>query len=260
MLFQLILLLKFLIIFVLTVLKPLSYFLDFLLCYLHLENQLQFGVSSSWQTNVNDSMLTPLKLSIAVAVLLVKIRVIWIRNIDLFKEFREMEPNLHFQKSWVLGELVNFKILAHDREIFHGHWFVVDGLDVLVVDVLESVKDVNYDQRGDDVCYDDVVGDDVLVSRAAQKVVVNKIATAPVNEQKLVWCQWILLIIQLSKIFTYWCLIFTDWSPVFTEIRKKPVEVSVSQTLRAPIAFTFFKAVFIEKILNLNFSILVLKQ
>jgi len=47
MLFQLILLLKLLIIFVLTVLKPLSYFLDFLLCYLHLENQLQFGVSSS---------------------------------------------------------------------------------------------------------------------------------------------------------------------------------------------------------------------
>mgnify|MGYP006121824725 CR=1 FL=1 len=59
-------------------------------------------------------------------------------------------------------------------------------MDVLVVDVLESVKDVNYDQRGDDVCYDDVVGDDVLVSRAARKVVVNKIATAPVNEQKLV--------------------------------------------------------------------------
>ena len=82
--------------------------------------------------------------------------------------------------------LINFQVLTKDSKVLHCNALVVNSLNVLVVNELQSLENVENNQRRENIHYDEVVGKHVLVIELACEVVEDEIASTPVNENKLV--------------------------------------------------------------------------
>ena len=128
-------------------------------------------------------MIISLKLPKRFIILILIFFITLIFLIYLLQQLRKMQPNFHFNQSAILSMFIQFQVLRHYCEIFHGDGLFVNCFDILIVNRLESIEHVDYDEWTKNVCTNYIVSDEMLVHFLASHVVHNVIASAAKDKE-----------------------------------------------------------------------------